>query len=508
MTQAVATHDRYLTDFRALGESVEQPEWLQDLRRKAFEHFQETGFPSARRGNEPWKYTNVAPVAEAEFALASPPEHEPAVEELEAAAPWCTVWHELVFVNGHHSVALSESPATHEPREGLRGAIVRPLAEAAVSHEDLVRKHLGGHAPYDYDGFTALNTAFLQDGSFLYVPDGQEIPTHIHLVFVTAAAGRPVATYPRTLIVAGRESKVTVVESYVSLDGGRYFTDPVTEIALEDGAQVDHYRLLLDSPESFHVGTTRVHQERDSTFTSVAFATGAALARNDFKVLLDAPGSAAYLRGLYVTAGKQHIDNYLNIDHAQPHTTSRMYYKGILDGQSRAVFGGTVLVRRGADKTDAYQEDKNLLLSDEAEVASKPSLEIYADDVKCGHGATAGAIADEALFYMRSRGIDEQTANVLLVKGFASEILDAVKPEPLRHYLEGLTMRALPRFAREQADVALSTSVRPAQTGPLREPVEAPGPRRRRLRKPAAGRMSRSRSADGGETPRLGANDA
>ena len=186
------------------------------------------------------------------------------------------------------------------------------------------------------------------------------------------------------------------------------------------------------------------------TLKSLRPSAGPALARNDFQVLLDAPGASCFLRGLYVTTGTQHIDNYLNIDHTQPHGTSRLYYKGILDGSSRAVFGGTVFVRPGADKTDSYQEDKNLLLSDEAEADSKPALEIYADDVKCGHGATAGAIADEALFYMQSRGLDEQTARVFLIKGFAAEILDEVRPEPLRHWLEEKTMRALARFRRRE----------------------------------------------------------
>ncbi|MDO8616440.1 MAG: Fe-S cluster assembly protein SufD [Dehalococcoidia bacterium] len=451
MTQALAAYDTYLSDFQALTPELDrQPEWLRDLRRRAFAHFQEVGFPTARKGNEPWKYTNVGSIAERRFASASggPPDREPAVEDLEAVAPWCTVWHEAVFVNGRYSPGLSASAATHEPKGGLRGAVVLSLQEAIASHEDLVREHLGRYARYDHDGFTALNAAFLRDGAFVYVPDGQEIPTHIHLLFVTAGAGEPMATYPRTLIVAGRQSKVTVIETYVSLDGAPCFTDPVTEIALNEGARVDHYRLLLDAG-AYHIGTSRVHQDRDSSFASLSFATGPALARNDFQVLLDAPGASCFLRGLYVTTGSQHIDNYLNIDHAQPHCTSRLYYKGILDDESRAVFGGTVLVRPGADKTDAYQEDKNLLLSDRAEVDSKPSLEIYADDVKCGHGATAGAIADEALFYMRSRGLDEQTARVFLIKGFASEVLDAVQPEPLRHWLEEKTMRVLPRFTVE-----------------------------------------------------------
>ena len=243
--------------------------------------------------------------------------------------------------------------------------------------------------------------------------------------------------------MAGARSELTVIESYVSLSSSRYLTDAVTEIVVGDGAQVEHYKLLLESEGAFHVATSRVYQGEDSVFSSTLYARGAAIARNDIQVLLDAPGSSCTLNGLYMTSGSQHIDNYINIEHAKPHGTSRLFYKGILDGESKAVFGGTVLVRPGADKTDAHQEDKNLLLSEKAEVASKPSLEIYADDVKCGHGATAGTITEDAIFYMRSRGLDLETATAFLVKGFARGILDKVRVQPLRDFLEELTTKAL-----------------------------------------------------------------
>ncbi len=243
--------------------------------------------------------------------------------------------------------------------------------------------------------------------------------------------------------MAGANSELTVIESYVSLTSARYFTDAVTEIVVGDGARVEHYKLLLESEEAFHVASSRVYQGHDSTFSSTLFARGAAIARNDIQVLLDAPGSSCFLNGLYVTTGSQHIDSYINIDHAKPHTTSRLYYRGILDGKSRAVFGGTVFVRPGADKADSHQEDKNLILSEDAEVASKPSLEIYADDVKCGHGATAGMIAEDAIFYMRSRGLDLETATAFLIRGFARGILDSIRVDRLRLFSERLTARAL-----------------------------------------------------------------
>jgi Fe-S cluster assembly protein SufD len=221
---------------------------------------------------------------------------------------------------------------------------------------------------------------------------------------------------------------------------------PVTDIVVEDGAKVDHYRLMLDSTSAFHVGRLNAVLGRDVTYDSLVYETGSHLGRLDATTLFNDTGSSAKLRGLYITSGDQHIDNLITIDHAKPHNTSRLYYKGILDGKSSAVFGGTVFVRKGADKTDSHQEDKNLLLSEEAVVNSKPALEIYADDVKAGHGATAGAIADEALFYMQSRGIDSATAMRLLINGFASEIIDTVTVEPLRTWLEGHALAALPRL--------------------------------------------------------------
>jgi Fe-S cluster assembly protein SufD len=447
MTQAPVRYDRYLADFDALSAGLRaQPAWLTETRRKAIAHFSDTGLPTSRRGNEPWKYTNVAPIASGDFAYGLPPVREPQVRELATAGPWCTAWHETVFVNGCYAPALSRSAATHEPREGLGGATAVSLADALQTHGDIVQQHLARHVPCDYDGFTALNTAFLRDGAFVYVPGGVRVASHLHVVYATSGAAEPLVSHPRTLVIAGRDSDVTLIESYVALNGGSYFNNAVTEIVLEESARVEHHRVLLDR-DAFHVGVTRVHQSAGSRFTSTAFVAGPALARNDFGVLLDGPGAECHLQGLYVTAGTQHIDNYIAIDHAQPHCLSRLYYKGILDEQSRAVFGGTVLVRPGAVKTDAHQEDKNLVLSDEAEVDSKPALEIYADDVKCGHGATAGAVAEDALFYLRSRGIDETAANQLLIRGFAGEILDRVI-EPLREYLEVQVAAALPRFRR------------------------------------------------------------
>jgi len=441
MTQAVAPYDTYLSDFRTFEDALPpgEPAWLRELRERAISRFAELGFPTARRGNEPWKYTNVAPIAEGRFAYSAATAPAVTPDEIRSGTVWDEGWHSLVFVNGRYSPALS----TAAPASGAR---VASLAEAVRADGPLVRRHLAQHAGFQDSGFTALNTAFLSDGAFVHLPEGVELKTPVHLVFVSTSDAGPSVSYPRTLVVAGANSKAAVIESYIGLGAARYLTNAVTEIALEDGAQVDHYKLMLEGEDAFHVAGTRVDQGRDSTYFSLSYSMGALIGRNDLRVLLDGPGGSARLNGLYVTAGSQHLDNYINIDHAKPHCTSRLYYKGILDGESRAVFGGTVLVRPGAAKTDAYQEDKNLLLSEKAEVDSKPSLEIYADDVKCGHGATAGTVTEDAIFYMRSRGLDLEKASALLIQGFASEITDTVRIAPLRAYLERLTLAALRGF--------------------------------------------------------------
>ncbi len=439
MAQAPAKSDSFVTDLRALEGRlpIEGPEWLRDIRQQALARFQELGFPTARRGNEKWKYTNVGPIADAAFSYPTGAGPEVSLADIRRVVPWDDRWASVVFVNGRYSAALSSLAGAAD------AARVTNLAEAVRADGDVIERHLARHVTFDEDGFTALNTAFLGDGAFVHVPDGASPQSLLHLIFVTTEVEQPAVSYPRTLIVAGANSELTVIESYVSLSTARYFTNAVTEIVVGDGARIEHYKLLLESEEAYHVASSRVYQGPDSSFSSTLFAQGAAIARNDLQVLLDAPGSSCSLNGLYVTTGAQHIDSYINIDHAKPHTTSRLYYRGILDGESKAVFGGTVFVRPGAEKADAHQEDKNLILSENAEVASKPSLEIYADDVKCGHGATAGMIAEDAVFYMRSRGLDLETATALLIKGFAAGILDKIRVDRLRSFAERLTAKAL-----------------------------------------------------------------
>ncbi len=434
MTQTITTYERYAEQYSTVPATV--PGWLKTLRQKGFDNFARLGFPTARRGNEAWKYTNVAPVARAELSIPSPAP-TPHPETVRKAAPWSDDWLTLVFVNGRHYPTLS----THHESDDVT---VSSLSSAMDSNGAVARQRLGTLASVEDDGFAALNTAFISDGALVHVVQGARVERPIHLVFVSTDE-EGFAAHPRALVVAGRESQCTIIESYVGLSDNTYLNNGVAEIVIEEGAQVEHHRLMDESDEAYHVGVARIHQMDGSRFSSRAFYKGVGLGRHDLYILIG-DGCETDLSGLYITSGSQHVDNFINIDHAKPNSKSNLYYKGILSGRSRAVFGGTVFVREGAVKTDALQSDKNLLLSPDAEVDSKPALYIWADDVKCGHGATAGNIDEETVFYMRSRGVDLETASRMLIFGFASEIIDTVEAPELRDYLERSFLDAIPRY--------------------------------------------------------------
>ena len=433
MRKPAASYDQYERDQATFqnGLPPDEPAWLRDLRGRGREAFSTLGFPTGTRGNERWKYTNVGPIARAVFEYASDANGSDVSESLiRDIAPWHEDWTRLVFIDGTFSAALSSQ------QTGGKEIHVTNLADAASGNGVALEEHLGRYADVAEDGFTALNTAFMQDGAFVNVPDDCSPEAPLHLLFVSTGREKPAVSHPRSLIVLGRNSRLTVLESYVGLPGARYFTNAVAEIVCKEGSEIEHHRYLMESSLAFHIGVTRVTLERDSSYLSTSMARGARIARNDLSVLLDAPGSSCNLKGLYFTSGSQHIDNHIDIDHAKPHSSSDQFFKGILAGNSRAVFSGRVLVRKDAQKTYARQSDKNLLLSEGARINTKPSLEIFADDVQCFHGATAGAVAEEALFYMKSRGLDEETARRLLIAGFAGEIIDTIRLEPLREHME------------------------------------------------------------------------
>ena len=432
MTTALATPPigPYQAAYAALErDAARQPPWLRDIRQQAMERFTQLGFPTARRGNEPWKYTNVAPIAQSSFTLDAAVSVE-TLAHLKRLAPWRESWPRLVFIDGRYAEKLSSFDSLPP------GVHVQSLAHALASNPAPLEPHLGHIAPWADDAFIALNTAFLTDGALLSIAPQAVLKQPVHIMHVVTDRAGAIAAHPRALVIAGAGSRATIIETFVSISSAGYFTNAVTEIIAAPGANITHAKLMLEGAAAFHVGGLYVRQAGDSSFASASISSGAALARNNLAVLLEASGASCDLSGLYLTAGSQHLDNSLMVDHAAPNTTSLQLYKGILDGKSRAVFAGRVLVREGALKTDASQRNKNLLLSRGAEVDTKPSLEIFADDVRCSHGATAGEIDQSALFYLMSRGLTPAAARSMLVHAFASEIINAIGIAPLRPWLD------------------------------------------------------------------------
>ena len=426
--------EAYLRQFDALA-AAEAPDWLRPVRRGAMDRFAQTGFPAAR--DEEWRFTPVTAITQAEFTPAAPSSRIPR----DAIAPFVfghAEWPLLVFVDGRFDAGLSSML----PLPG--GARAMSLAEAIAAGDETVARHLGHHAPVEASGFTALNTAFIRDGAFVHVPAGVELTSPVHILFVSSGETEGTVAHPRNLIVIERAARASIVESYVTLaPGRRYFTNAVTEVSSGEGAWTEHTRIQRESEGAYHVGLTHVDQARDSHYRSFTLAMGGAIARHNLHVRLNAPNIETLMYGLYLTRGDQVADNHTAIYHDHPNCNSWEVYKGVMDGDSRAVFNGKVFVRPEAQKTDAKQTNRNLLLSDGARVHTKPQLEIFADDVKCTHGATVGQLDDVALFYLRSRGIGETAARTLLTYAFAAEVVEEVALEPVRLELERLVRERL-----------------------------------------------------------------
>ena len=413
--------------------SKRAPQWLNTLRQCSIERFEALGFPTTK--NEDWHFTSVAPISEAAFPPRSAPGGDVSVDELAPFTFGATDWPTIVFVNGVFAPALcSLDPLP----DGIR---VYDLASAIRENDSLVERHLSKVAPYELHAFTALNSAFVSDGAVVRIAKEFEVERPILILFVSDALAAMTQTNPRTLIVAERHSKATVIESYVSTGEASYFTNAVTEVLLEDGANLSHLKIQRESPRAFHVGTIEAEQKRDSHYQSFSFSTGASLARTNVYTTLDGEGCGATLNGLYMLDGEQHCDHQTRIEHAQPNCFSRELYKGVLDGASHGVFNGKVYVDAIAQKTDGKQTNNVLLLSERAQVDTKPQLEIFADDVKCTHGATVGRIDQNALFYMKSRGINNELARRLLTYAFAAEVLETIEVEAVRQELERATLQ-------------------------------------------------------------------
>jgi Fe-S cluster assembly protein SufD len=419
-------------------EAPEKSSSLDTLRRAAMERFAALGFPTTRL--EDWKFTSVAPIASTAFRRATPDGAAISERDLAGETFADEGWPRLVFVNGHHARRLSSGAGAQ--------ARIESLGEVLARDPTLVETRLAGGPGIDKHAFTALNAAHLQDGAFIHVPRAAVLDQPIHLLFVTLPGADPIACHPRNVIVLEEGSQATIIETWLGLGEGTYFTNAVTQVAVGDNAVLDHYKVGREGPGGLHVGTTHLRSGRDTTIASYTATLGGRLVRNDITAVLDGPGGHCTLNGLYVGGGRQHIDNHLRVEHVRPHCDSREFFKGILDGHAHGVFSGRIVVHKDAQKTDAKQTNMNLLLSADAQIDTKPQLEIFADDVKCTHGATIGQVDDDAVFYLAARGIDLAAARAMLIFAFAGESLDRVKPLPLRRRLRSEVLGRLPQGER------------------------------------------------------------
>ena len=431
-SEQLGTYLDSFTEFQKRASGRDLP-WLRELRENAFARFCETGFPTTH--DEDWRFTNVSAIARTPFRLA--PEGKvtiPQVEQFQLPGSLCR----LVFVDGHFVRELS---SIEDLPAGLK---VGGLAEVIKSNSSGVESHLGHYLNTQRDAFSSLNTAFAEDGAYVHVRKGSVLEAPIHLLFISTASNEPQMTHPRNLVIAEHESQVTIVEDYVSIGESVAFCNTATELVVGENANVSHYMLEREHRQAFNVSTLRIHQERSANVASHSVLLGGGLVRNNVHPVLAGEGGECLINGLFIGNGSQHMDNYMLVEHASPHCSSRQFYNGILDGHSHGVFHGRIIVHKDAQKTDAKQTNRNLLLSDDAQIDTKPQLEIYADDVKCTHGATIGQVEENALFYLRSRGIDEASARGLLLLAFANECLDRMKCRPVRDYLQDLVQGWLP----------------------------------------------------------------
>jgi Fe-S cluster assembly protein SufD len=413
------------------GDARVEPGFINDLRLRARARFDELGFPTPRM--EEWRFTNVKRIAEAPLALATFPADQPAIE------PYCVPdAHRIVLLNGRFSAELS---ATSELPAGV---VLTSLADALEWSPELVEPHLGRHVDIDQHAFAALNTSLFQDGVLLWLASGVTVDRPIQLLMVTTADETPTANFPRITIITGQSSSATVVESYVG-SGERTLTCPVTEVVLQDNAALRHITTHEEDAAASHVAIREARLARDSRLYCHTITLSGDLVRSDVNVALEAAGAHASLAGLSVTGGTQHVDNQVRVHHRAPLCTSDQHYRGILDGSSRAVFNGRIVVDQDAQKTDARQSNKNLIVSDDALAHSNPQLEILADDVRCTHGSTVGRLDEDALFYLRSRGLDSAAAQSLLTYAFASEIVQKISIDEVRVRVERALTSRLPR---------------------------------------------------------------
>ncbi len=436
MNAVLQTHHHYAAEFER--NVAELPgagaDWLAELRRGAIDRFAAHGFPGPR--DENWKYTRTAPIERRNFTCRSAAGEPLGVDQIQDVL--LPNAYQLVFVNGVYRAELSN--VSDMPAGVTLSSLAAVLQASPATLEGLLNRHVD----QDRHPFAALNTAFVGEGAFIALAANTMLERPIQLLFVTTAAQDGHAAHPRVVVSAGDNSEATLVETHVGLGEAVSFTNLLTEVTLGRNAGLEYYRLQEESVKAFHISAVHVSQEADSRFVSTAISLGAVLSRHDIDVRLAVRGAQCSLNGLYMAAGRQHVDTHTRIDHMAPHCSSSEFYKGVLDGHGRGVFNGKVMVHPHAIKTDARQQNQNLLLSLDAEADTKPELEIYNDDVKCAHGATVGQLDADAVFYLRSRGLDETASRGLLTYAFAAEIINAIKLDAVREHLRAVVLARLP----------------------------------------------------------------
>ncbi len=438
MTQVLEQIDKYNSAFEAFVSQIadKEPDWLPRIRQEAFARFRELGFPTIK--DEEWRHTNLSSLIEQDFVLDEVKEHNVVQSDLDDHFIDQLNAYRLVFVNGRFDANLSQLDNLPD------GVCVQSLAVTLATEPDRLEPYLARKGSFDDNPFAALNTAFLQDGVYIHIPNGTIVERPVHFLYYSSAIGKSTVSHPRNVIAAGRSSQAKIIESYAGKDGEKYFTNAVTEITVGANASIEHCKLQNESNNAFHVGVSHIHQDRDSQYNNHSMAFGGVLVRNDIRAVLDSEGIHCGLNGLYLADGERHIDNHTWIDHTKPNCSSKEVYKGILTDKSSGVFKGLVHVFPDAQKTDAQQNNDTLLLSEDAQVNSLPQLEIYADDVKCSHGATTGHLDKESIFYLQARGINKKAAQALLTYAFAREVISRISIESLREKLDHILRNILP----------------------------------------------------------------
>lgn len=429
------TVNYYVKEFRRQQSSLSD-DYLAENRLDALEKFRNSGFPTRRMEN--WKYTDIKPITRKDFTIPARTIEQVNTGYLDKARLQDIECHELVFINGFYSTQFSNIKTLPD------AVIIEDLANTGSSRRKLVSEHIARYADPGQHSFAALNTAFMKHGALIYVPENTVLDFPVNIIYLAGFNDKPTVIYPRNLIIMAAGSEATIIENYIGSDNADYFTNTVTEVSMHAGSRLQHCKIQQESLASYHIGNFHISQGKNSQLESHSISLGGSLVRNDIHSQLQAEGAAIMMNGLYLAGGRQHMDNHTRVDHQKPHTSSRENYRGVLNEHARGVFNGKVVVHKDAQKTDAEQSNANLLLSDDAEVDTKPELEIYANDVKCSHGATVGQLDKDMMFYLRTRALDEVTAKNLLTYAFADEVIRHIDPPALRNYLEQLIISHMP----------------------------------------------------------------